>query len=186
MFLDVAFGIFTAIFLSSFHEADLTAVLIAGIIFSLLPDADFVIYKLLGIHQDKGYKHRELFHYPLLYLGAGYIVIYFIFGQIIAWCFLISTFLHFLHDSIAYGRGIKWLYPFSNSGYAFIYLFSRVNKKGLWQKVFIFDQAYTDWFDREHGDEQWIRHIFYDLHPIAIIEFSVFILAMIWLIRYYF
>ena len=87
--------------------------------------------------------------------------------------------LHFVHDSIAYGRGIKWLWPFSKKSYAFIYLYSRIVKKGLWQAIFVFDKQYLEYFDKEHGDENWIENIYKKWHPIAIIEFSSFLLSLI-------
>ncbi len=77
---------------------------------------------------------------------------------------------------------MKWLYPFSNNSYAFLYEYSRVIKKGLWQWVFVFNEKNLDKWDEEHGDEDWIKNIYYRLHPIAAIEFGIFFIALIWLI----
>lgn len=184
MLLDIALGILVAVFLDIFFELNFFVVLFFSIVFSLLPDLDFIIYKILGIHEDKGYKHRDLFHSPLLYLPIGTILIYLTFGKIIAIAFLIISTLHFLHDSIACGRGIKWLYPFSQNSYAFIYEYSRIRRKGIWKPVFIFDEKYLKYFDKKHGDENWIENIYKSWHPIAIIETGVFVISIFILLIY--
>jgi membrane-bound metal-dependent hydrolase YbcI (DUF457 family) len=181
MFLDLAFGIIVSIIAGGLFKINQSGILVPVLIFSILPDLDFVIYKIFGIARDKGYKHRELFHAPLLYLPLGTLAILFLAGKEFAICFLLVSILHFLHDSIAYGRGVAWLYPFSRNGYAFVYEYSRAVKKGLWQKVFVFDKGYTEYFDRMHGDEDWIRNIYFKLHPIAIVELAAFFLAIAWL-----
>lgn len=178
MFLDIGLGIIFALIFHQSFNLGIGYLLFWGILFSLLPDLDFIIYKILKIEADKGYKHRDLFHYPLIYLSIGTLLAY-LFSKPLAWLFLAVSFLHFAHDSIAYGRGIKWLFPFKKEGYAFFYLFSRVNKRGLWKAIFVFDEKAIEKFDIEHGDEDWIKNIFYKLHPIAIIEFLVFFIALI-------
>lgn len=184
MLLDLGLGIFIGIMVSSLSGILSWTLILISVAFALLPDLDFIIYKVFGIHQDKGYKHRELFHYPLLYLPLGSFLIFHFFGRYLAIAFFLASFLHFVHDSIAYGRGVKWLFPFSKDGYAFIYLFSRAVKRGLWQPVFIFNEETTAEFDREHGDEEWLTHIYKEWHPIAIIEFSFFLLSLICLFFY--
>ena len=185
MFLDAAIGIFSAILISALYGAAIGRVLFFAILFSLLPDLDFLFYKLFKIQRNKGYKHRELFHYPLLYLPIGGIAVYWLLGQEFIILFLLTSFLHFVHDSLAIGRGVKWLFPFSSNGYAFLYLYSRTEPRGLRQPVFVFDRAYLEYFDREHGDENWFNNIYRGWHPIAIIELSVFIISVFALIFYY-
>lgn len=181
MFLDFAFGIIIAVALSLHYQTDIAPLIYFSLLFSILPDLDFIIYKVFKIKQDKGYKHRDLFHGPLLYLPIGYLLLIFV-SKILAIAFLIISILHFLHDSIAYGRGVKWLFPFSKNSYAFIYEYSRVKKWGLWQWMFIFNEKNLDQWDEEHGDENWIENIYYALHPIAIIEFGAFLISLILLL----
>ncbi|MBU0722400.1 metal-dependent hydrolase [Patescibacteria group bacterium] len=147
MFLDFAFAILTSIVAKTYFDISIISTIYFGILFSILPDIDFVIYKIFGIHQDKGYKHRDLFHCPLLYLPIGFVIL-FIFSKTLAIIFLVISTLHFLHDSIAYGRGIKWLFPFSKNSFAFVYLYSRVVKVGLWQWAFIFNNKNLDEWDQ--------------------------------------
>ena len=176
--LDFAFGIFATIFANHYYGVDIFPFILIALLFSVLPDLDFLISRIFKIHPDKGYKHRELFHYPLIYLPAGFLLLL-PFSKLIAVTFLIISFFHFIHDSIAYGRGVQWLYPFSKSSYAFFYVYSRVEKWGLWQWIWIFDEKTTKKFDEEHGDENWIQNIYYKFHPIVIFEFGVFLIALI-------
>ncbi len=178
MFLDFAFAILVSILANVFFDIPLASIIYFALFFSILPDLDFVIYKIFGIHQDKAYKHRDLFHYPLLYLPIGFFLLFLI-SKTLAFIFLVISVLHFLHDSIAYGRGIKWLFPFSKNSFAFIYLYSRVVKLGLWQWIFVFNDKNLAKWDDEHGDENWIENIYYKAHPIAIIEFSTFFTSLL-------
>jgi len=186
MFLDIGVGILAAIFASYLYPGgNLLLFSAIGIFFSLLPDLDFIYYKLDKRKRlEKGYAHRNLFHLPLLYLPFGTLLVWMLFGNLWGLLFMITSFLHFIHDSIAYGRGVKWLYPFSNDSYAFIYLYSRVVKSGLWNPIFIFNKESIVKFDEEHGDENWIENIFYKFHPIAVVELVVFVISLIVLMVY--
>src|SRR3989344_1391148 len=174
--LDFAFGIFATIFANHYYGVDIFPFILIALLFSVLPDLDFLIYKIFKIHPDKGYKHRELFHYPLIYLPVGFLLLL-LFSKLMAFTFLIISFLHFIHDSITYGRGLRWLYPFSKNNYAFFYLYAQ--PKGLRKLIFIFRENELEKFDKEYGDENWIENIYYKLHPIAIFEFGVFLAALI-------
>ncbi len=157
--------------------------LVAGIAFALLPDIDFVRYFFL---EDKmeGYKHRDFLHLPLLYIPFGAVAAYFLLGNTYAAMFALGSVLHFIHDSFGIGRGVKWLYPFSRSGYAFLYIYSGSVRRGLWKPLFVFDEAAIKSFDLEHGDREWLRNVYFRWHPLAIIEFSVFIISIIILYSY--
>lgn len=186
MFLDIGVGILLAVYASLLHpDYDLSVLVAVSVFFSLLPDLDFIYYKLDKRKRfEKGYAHRNLFHLPLLYLSFGTLIIWVLFGNVWGMLFLAASLMHFVHDSIAYGRGVKWLYPFLDNGYAFIYLYSRVEKNGLWSPIFIFNEKSIPKFDDEHGDENWIENIFYKFHPIAIVELAVFLISLIVLITY--
>lgn len=68
------------------------------------------------------YKHRDLLHYPMLYLPLGSLLVLLLTNYFYSLLFLLCSLLHFLHDSIGVGWGIKWLWPFSNKNFK---LFSR-------------------------------------------------------------
>src|SRR3989338_3986025 len=81
MFLDIGVGILSSIFISWFFNLPLTFLLIiGGIVFALLMDVDFLFYVFQG---KEVYRHRDLFHYPLIYLPLGTVLLYFFVG--ISW-----------------------------------------------------------------------------------------------------
>jgi membrane-bound metal-dependent hydrolase YbcI (DUF457 family) len=185
MFLDIGVGILTAIFASYFLRANIsTWLVIFGILCALLPDADFIYYYPRRDDTKYDHKHRDLIHYPLLYLPIGTILIWIIFGKIWAIAFLITSFCHFLHDSIGIGWGVKWLFPFSKNSYSFFYLYSVKVKKGLRRPVFVFNEKNLPEMVREHGDKDWVRNIYYKWHPYARVEFAFFITSLIILLTY--
>jgi membrane-bound metal-dependent hydrolase YbcI (DUF457 family) len=186
MFLDFAIGILISIVFHSYTGLKISYLLFYSLLFAVLPDLDFVIYKTLKIEPHRVYKHRNLFHYLLIYLPLGFAIIY-LFNQTIAYLFVLASLFHFMHDSIAYGRGVRWLFPFSKNAYAFIYMYSRTKKGGLWQKMFVFNKDNLNQFDCEHADKDWVKKIYYSfpqIHPIAIIEYSAFLISIIMLIIY--
>ena len=188
MFLDIAIGIYVAAFLGKFLNFDPNIwFFLGGILITVLPDSDFLILFLKrGRDKDKidDCKHRDYIHYPLIYLPLGFLIFYLTGGMEWALLFLLCSFLHFLHDSIAVGWGIKWLYPFSKNNFAFFYLYSRKIKKGLRKFIFSFDKKTQDYYIRKHGDKNWIKNIYYKLHPIEIVELIFFVSSIIFLLFY--
>jgi membrane-bound metal-dependent hydrolase YbcI (DUF457 family) len=185
MFLDIGIGILVAIFISATFQVKLTILLLfISIIFSLGPDLDFIFHYFKRGDTKYDYKHRDLIHYPLLYLPIGTFLIFLLFGKIWALTFLFTSFSHFIHDSIGIGWGIKWLYPFSRKNIAFFYLYSKKLKKGLKKTFLIFDDKKLPAIVAEHGDANWVQNVYYNWHRIAIVEFAVFVISLIILILY--
>lgn len=179
MFLDIGIGIIVAICASYFSGMEMSFLLAAfSIFFALLPDADFLYFYTKRHDTKHDHKHRDIIHYPLLYLPIGTILLWIMFGKVWALVFLASSFFHFLHDSIAIGWGIKWLYPFSKNNYSFFYLYSRKLKKGLRGLVFVFNENNLPELVREHGDPNWVQNIYYKWHPIAVVEFGFFVFSV--------
>lgn len=185
MFLDIAIGIFSAIFIGSIFQLspDFWLFFIA-ILLALMPDLDFLFYYPKRGDTKYDCKHRDIIHYPLIYLPAGALIFWLLFGKIWALLFFTTSLFHFVHDSIGIGWGIKWLYPFSKNNYAFFYLFSDRRKKGLRRLLFSFNQKDLDEYIREHGDKDWVKNIYFKWHPIAIVEFAFFAASLLVLIIY--
>jgi len=185
MFLDIGIGILLSIWTSWFFHTDLTFTLVlAGIAFALLPDIDFFVELIR--HGSVGGKvireHRELTHFPIIYIPIA-IFVFAIFGAMWTLFFILALFAHFLHDSIGLGWGIKWFWPFSRKAYKF---FSEENGK------FSFHRLIVSWNSEEltkvvagYGDPNWIRNIYFRLTPVAVIEFSFFIISLIILYLYF-
>lgn len=174
--LDIGVGILSSIFLSRFFNVSLSSIFVdAGILFALLPDIDFLITSKKSIG-PKGHEHRNILHYPLLFIPVGTLLIFF-FDYRLAMLFAVTTFLHFLHDSIGIGWGVQWLYPFSRNHYGFLYQYDLPRKF-----MYVWTAEEVEGLSREHGDPHWIKNIYFKLHPYAIIELMVFIIAVIILI----
>lgn len=177
MFLDIGAGIIISILISSTFAIKLNSTLILiGILFTLLPDLDFIFYFLKERKVDKfSHEHRDLIHYPIFYFVIGGFLLYLIFPFYIFILFLACSLFHFLHDSVGTGWGIKWLYPFSGKNYKF---FSNKDGKAAfsvigWSKEELKNLA------QEKGDDNWIKNVFFKPSFINIVEFLAFLISLI-------
>ncbi|MFH1175196.1 MAG: metal-dependent hydrolase [bacterium] len=185
MFADFGLGIIAVIISTFLFKIQPTVwMFLFSIFFCVAPDIDFICY--FSKRGDKKYdhEHRNLIHYPLIYLSLGYLLFLVFFGRIWAFIFILSSFFHFAHDSIGIGWGVKWLYPFSNNNFAFFYLYSKKIKKGLRKIIFCFSDEEQKEISKMHGDSDWVNNIYYKWHIIAKIEFIIFIVAIFMLIFY--
>jgi hypothetical protein len=184
MFLDIGFGILSAILVGEYFEVPISPWLVLfGILFALLPDVDFIFHLLQkkSLHHN-AYEHRSIVHLPLIYIPLGAVILWVLFGPVWAALFSCASLLHFIHDSIGIGRGVQWLSPFSNNSYAFFYMHSRGVKSGLWQWIFIFNKEALVKFDEEHGDDNWIKNIYFSWHPFGVLEYLGFLFSIILLL----
>lgn len=185
MFLDIGIGIFVSIFTSFVFDFEISFWLILiSVFFAVAPDVDFLYFFPKRGDTKYDHNHRSIIHYPLLYLPAGTILFWMVFGNIWATVFFFSSLFHFIHDSIGIGWGVRWLYPFSNRNYAFFYLYSKKIKKGLRGFIFSFSPKELSKCVSEHGDADWVKNIYYKWHPIAIVELLFFLVALIVLFLY--
>ena len=182
MHADIGLGIFVALIATKLFGVELSGQLIGlSVLFTLLPDMDFLVHAVM--HRKIGGKHthihRDLFHYPLLYCVIGGAVAA-LFGWLWMFVFVAASLVHFAHDSIGVGWGIKWLYPFSKN------IFKALSDK----EGNLSMRAAATWTEEElekvaeeKGNEQWIRDIYFRWHPIGIIENLVFIgsLVALWM-----
>lgn len=179
MFADIGFGILSTILVSLIFKIQPGFWMFsAGAFFPLAPDFDFLYYYPRRGDTKNDYRHRDLIHYPLIYLPIGSIIFWIIFGKIWALLFLIASFCHFLHDSIGIGWGIKWFFPFSKTNFAFFYLYSKENKKGLCKPILSFNEEELKEAVKIHGDSNWVENIYHKWHWIAIIELVIFIISL--------
>lgn len=185
MFLDIGIGIFTAIFASYLFRVDIFAWLILfSVVCALFPDADFLYFYPKRHDTKYDHKHRDIIHYPLIYLPVGTIILWIIFGKIWAVVFFIVSFCHFLHDSIGIGWGIKWLYPFSENSYSFFYLVSKPGVRMKKKLVYTFTEEELPGIVDKYGDPNWVENVYKKWHPYAVVEMAVFIISLIALFIY--
>jgi len=180
MLLDIGAGILAALFVGRWFYLPITASWVgAGIIFALLPDADYLLHLARGGTVHNASRHRDLLHYPLVFALIA-VALGHLFGGPWKYLFFFATWFHFLHDSIGIGWGVQWLYPITNDHYSFLYLYHPKGKPRFPKKwIYVFDHEEIDRLHETHGDPDWFEHIYLKLHPYAIIEFVGFIGAII-------
>lgn len=181
MLLDIGLGILSAIFMSNLFGIDLSFTLVfLAIISSLLPDIDTLFHIKQGRSMDshKAHEHRDLWHYPLLYIPLGTIAIGY-FSSSYALLFAITSFLHFVHDSIGVGWGIQWLYPFSRKHYAFFYHYDIFRNNLPKHLIYSWSNKEVEELSEKYGDKNWLRNIYFNWHPYAVVEFLVFVVSLL-------
>ena len=179
--LDIGIGIFSAIIVSKLFAVELTPLLVGlGIAFALLPDMDFLYAVARNGHGDHRAisKHRDLVHYPLLYLPLGALLAL-PFGPAWSLLFLLASAGHFIHDSIGIGWGIPWLWPFTDKNYSFIYRYSPPGKKLPQRLIHRWERGKLDQLIDEYGDPDWFRNIYVRLHPFFVAEILFFVIALV-------
>lgn len=188
MFLDIAVGILLSIGASWYFNVELTFILIlTSVLFALSPDIDFLwMLSRMGITKIT-YKHREILHYPLIFLPIGAIVLI-PFGKIFVVIFILAAFWHFLNDTLTIGWGVQWFWPFSKKYYKLLggMIYQTLDKPKLPLKFFYaWTPEEVEGIELKHGDPNWLKNIYLRFHPMAIIEFGVFIISLIILYFYF-
>jgi len=170
--LDIGVGALLGVFLSSATGLNYGLCLSLGIIASLLPDLDF-IWQYAKTKAVPTTNHRDGLHYPLIVVPSVGLAGWFIRPEI-GLIFALGALLHFLHDSIGIGFGVKWLFPFKKNSYLFFYHAGLPTNKHMPRKIL------HSWNDQERGeairkyrDPHWIKHIYFQIHPFGIFEYSV-------------
>ncbi len=178
MFLDIGVGILGALGFSSLFGVPFAWPLVGlGVLFSLLPDADFILH--WAMHRRIGqvnHRHRELLHRPLLYVPLGSVVVMACSDVRYAAFFAVLSLAHFVHDSMGIGWGIAWLYPLSPK---FFKAFSEPDGRFSWRLMVAWTPAEQDEVERLRGDPDWLRTIYLRMHPIAVIELLFFVAAVL-------
>ncbi len=182
--LDIGIGILAAIIVSKVFSLELSPLLVGlGIALALLPDIDF-LYVLLrqGPRNVRAIiRHRDLVHYPLLYLPLGALAAS-LFGPEWIALFLLTSLGHFVHDSIGLGWGIPWLWPFVDRNYTFFYRYAPAGKPLPRRMLYRWERTAIDQLIAEHRDPHWLKNIYLRLHPIFMTEVFGFLFAvwMLW------
>lgn len=181
MLLDIGVGILSALLASSLFDVELSfGLILFALIFSLLPDIDtlFHIRKGRSIDSHKGHDHRDVWHYPLLYIPAGTLIIGY-FSSLYGFLFALTSFLHFFHDSIGIGWGVQWLYPFSRKHFSFFYHYDVYRNNLPKHLIYSWRHKEVDELSEKYGDKNWIKNVYLKWHPYAIVEFFVFVVSLL-------
>lgn len=184
--LDIGIGIFSAIIVSKLFGIELSPLLLgAGMVLANLPDIDGVYTFMRNGNDFKAVsRHRELIHYPLIYLPVGALLAL-PFGAEWSVLFLLASTGHFLHDSIGIGWGIPWLWPFTNNNYSFLYKYMpRYHQHHPRKLLYVWERDRMDELIERYGDRNWFQNIYVKLHPFFLAEILFFIAAVLTLMRF--
>lgn len=176
--LDIGIGLILGVILNSLTGIDYRVCLLIGLFACLLPDLDY-LYKLLVTKRMPHSDHRDGLHFPLLFIPIigifGYLIDPYI-GLVLA----MGALIHFIHDSIGVGWGVKWLYPFDNKSHMFLY------RAGLPTNKYMPKKMLYSWTDLErkiamekYGDPKWISNIYFKPHIFGLLEYSVFFTGLL-------
>lgn len=184
MFLDIGVGILSAIGVSGLFQVEISfTIIIFSILFALLPDLDWLLYYPQRKDPKYDHEHRNLIHYPLIFLPVGGIILWLVGGTFWGVLFLIPALAHFVHDSIGAGWGVRWLFPFSKNNYSFFYIHpeDKNRKRNL---VFTFNDKNLPGLVERYGDPNWFKNDYLNWRLIFGSEFKFFILAVITFLIY--
>jgi hypothetical protein len=153
---------------------------------ALLPDVDAVPELVkrgkVAADAEHPHDHREFLHLPIVWVLAALALMYVspLYGTV-ALCLVLG---HFLHDSVLTGWGVPWLWPVSSVRIKF--LVNERNEESLhpkdWLRVWDSDELRRA--IELHGDGDWIRHLYLRPTLVSVIEYGVFLCALIALIWY--
>jgi len=183
MLLDIALGLVAASAYAFLSGLGLTPqLLMLGVAFALLPDADFLISaarKRSFLKVD--HTHRDLLHYPLPYLLVGGLITQALAPALVP-LFLILSIAHFVHDSVGIGWGIPWLFPLVQGH---LKLFSDREGGFSWTDAVFWKPEERARLVARHHDPDWIAHHHRGFSRTVAVELALLLVALavliIWL-----
>ena len=178
--LDIAIGIFLAMGMSRFFNHELTGIMIAaGIVFALLPDADYLMHLARGNSSRNAHRHRDMLHLPLFFIPIGVLMLY-PFGREWQIFFGAASLAHFIHDSIGIGWGVQWLWPFRDNHYSFLYIWRPPDRREHLPRKLFYSWSHRDiaLLAARYGDPEWMKNIYLKFHPFAIVEYAALAAAV--------
>lgn len=181
LFADMANGVFAV------HIAALaipTEILwwhyLVGVALAMCPDLDALpeLFTRGKLAASASYQHdhRELLHIPAMFLVIG-VVLWLGFGY---WglLFLVATMLHFINDLYGTGWGVPLLRPLTRDRFK---LFTDQQNElsfhyRAWLRRIQADQLSVE--ITEYGNENWIDDYYWNFSVIALIEYTLFAIAV--------
>jgi hypothetical protein len=176
--LDVGVGLILGVLLNTQTDFNFEICLGLGVASTLLPDLDYV-WKLIRTKKLPHSEHRDGLHYPLIFVPLVGLLGWFI-DPSIGLIFTLGSLMHFIHDSIGIGFGIKWLYPFKKNSYLFLFQIKTPTNKTMPKQLFY------SWNDEERAEmirryayPGWIRFVYLQPNPFGIFEYSILVIGII-------
>ncbi len=175
--LDIGMGILLALGVSEVLGTPLSPLFIVfGIASALVPDID-IVTAAFG-----RWRHREVTHYPIVYLPL-FVLAFLFLPLAFALVFTLGVLAHFVHDTIGTGWGISWLWPFTPRRFLFFPDGERRRTMGTVATWLPEDKPEYAHVSTGHG---WIREQYGRPNPIAYVEYGLLALALIALGIYFY
>ncbi len=167
-----------------------------GVILAMSPDIDAIPELLargkVASSAEHIRDHRTFLHYPIISIPLGLLAWYSFGYWGLLW--LIALVLHLINDLYGTGWGLAILYPFSKRHYKFFA--RRVNRLPLLLKetgdwntlsederrvrfVASWSKVELPSYIGKYGVDNWIQYWYLTLNPTAIIEYCLFVIAVV-------
>lgn len=149
MHIDITFGMFVYVVVSMFFGEPFSYTWLLWTLFSsILPDGDFVPYLIL--RKRMRWVSHHLVHYPLFFIAIT--------GALMLWntyaasLFGLAILVHFIHDTYTTKRGIRWLWPFTRTGWCY---YDKKWHSVTWRKRHSMYQESLNTIPREKSTIRW-------------------------------
>ncbi len=189
MILDIAIGLILGTYFNVSENINYYLILLA-IVFCLLPDVDIFdyLYKKY-IKKLDVIDHRSWTHYPIVYVPVYFIILcienVFNIKYSISTLFLLSIVWHFIHDTLFIGWGVMWGWPFSKRKYKiFPDRDGKVTSRLLLTWFLEEEDKIIKWSGRSEGG--WLRQYYFKFNIVSMIEYGVFLSAILYVYFKYF
>ncbi len=178
MYIDIAVGLVIGWLVSVMSGEPQVPLLFFGILATLAPDLDFIVWLARNKWRVNQYahEHRDLLHLPLVFgVGGGLLISiwYPVFGLV----WFLGIMAHFIHDTLDGGWGIQWLHPFYR-GYFTLAAYSP--KRHFRNKV---EQRAIA---AVHGNPHWLEDQYLHLNPKLILEYALLGIVLLGIFAWFF
>lgn len=159
MFTDLIIGLITGLTLVSL-EGSQQSIILFSLVFSILPDLDFLIYHSFYPIDRFSHKHRRILHLPLIYILIGTIILKVMNADMFLYIsFIFLSLWHFIHDTLSLGFGVQWFFPFTNRQY--LWGSDIKTSKKIFKKLYSDTPENIDTHADTHGDDNWAKKSFF-------------------------
>lgn len=176
--LDIGVGLMLGVLLSSLTTLGYGWSLAIGVSATLMPDLDY-IWKAIRTKKLPNSEHRDGLHYPLIIVPlAG--IIGLVINPHVGLILALGTLIHFVHDSVGIGFGVKWLFPFKQNSYLFLFQIKTPKNKNMpKQRLYSWSDKERSEMIRKYAYPNWITYVY--LHPnvYGLFEYSIFAIGVV-------
>lgn len=179
MFLDIALAIFSAYGVSHLFDSQFSPLLVfLSLIFIFIPDID-VLWPSFSRRFLKRHvvNHRTFWHYPLVHVCIGIALA--TFSLPLGALYVVTTLLHFVHDTFFLGWGVVWFWPFKETRYKYFPdRYGKITSIPLvtWEKEEEVELV------KKYNNKNWIRDFYLRPNIVAYIEYAALVSSLIFLL----